>query len=329
MKKTLLGSIALLAIAASNAHAADLAVSAPARWTWSGFYVGGHVGSAMGLNTIANPLGPSIYGDRIHSPGYLGGGQVGVNWQAADSIWVVGLEADASLANLDGTNTCYAVSGVFNSLNCRAHTSAFGTVTGRTGFAFGPNGRALAYVKGGLAWGRGNIDTIVNHNLIGVSGSASADVRAWGWTDRRWRRIRHDLALVGAGRIRLHQSGSIERDGSSTVGHHRSSQCPTRDRHDHGTARHQRLAVDPHLQARRELPVRRGRHAVPRRPAARGGRSGSKVALRSTRRLGPRSGHRAGRSKPARAIGTAPAGSRRTSRPICAARITRPTSSRG
>ena len=75
----------------------------------------GHIGSAMGLNTIANPLGPSIYGDHVHSPGYLGGVQVGVNWQATNSIWVVGLEADASLANLDGTNTCYAVSGVFNS----------------------------------------------------------------------------------------------------------------------------------------------------------------------------------------------------------------------
>ena len=85
MKKTLLGSVALLALATSAARAADLVVPAPARWTWSGFYVGGHIGSAMGFNTIANPLGPSIYGDRVHSPGYFGGGQIGVNWQAADS----------------------------------------------------------------------------------------------------------------------------------------------------------------------------------------------------------------------------------------------------
>ncbi|MGE0039263.1 MAG: outer membrane protein [Xanthobacteraceae bacterium] len=183
MKTLLLGSVAVFAMTVvAPADAADLAlIKAQERWTWSGIYVGGHIGSAMGLNTIANPLGPSLFGDDVHSPGYLGGAQIGANWQSPGSAWVFGLEADASLANLDGTNTCYAVSGVFTSLNCRAHTSAFGTMTGRTGLAFGPDGRSLAYIKGGLAWARSSIDTIVNHNLMGVSGSSSAGVRSWGW----------------------------------------------------------------------------------------------------------------------------------------------------
>ncbi len=143
MKKLLLGSAALLALsAASTAGAADLmpykASPTPVLWNWSGLYIGGHVGSAVGLNNVADPLGPSIFGDNIHSPGYFGGGQIGYNWQAAASSWVFGIEADASLANLDGTNTCYAFSGSFTSLNCRAHTSAFGTMTARAGLAFGP-----------------------------------------------------------------------------------------------------------------------------------------------------------------------------------------------
>jgi hypothetical protein len=61
------------------------------------------------------------------------------------------LETDASLANLDGTNKCFAFSGTFVSLDCRAHTDAFGTVTGRVGWAFGPFGRSLLHGKGGLA----------------------------------------------------------------------------------------------------------------------------------------------------------------------------------
>ena len=183
MKAFLLGSVTLLALTAVEpAAAADLAAPAPARWNWSGFYAGGHIGSALGLNTIDNPLGPSLFGDNVRSPGPFGGGQIGVNWQAVNSAFVFGLEADASLANLDGTNTCYAYSGTFTSLNCRAHTNAFGTVTGRMGLAFGPQERTLAYLRGGLAWGRGNIDTIVNNNLRGVSGSGSAGIRTWGWT---------------------------------------------------------------------------------------------------------------------------------------------------
>src|SRR6266851_2336183 len=152
MKSWLCGGVGLLAltVGATSAMAADLPVKAlvkapPSAWSWAGLYIGVHVGSAMGLNNVNDPLGASIFGDQIHSPGFFGGGQIGFNWQAPNSNWVFGVETDASLANLDGTNTCFAFSGTFTSLNCRAHTDAFGTLTGRVGWAFGPFGRALAY----------------------------------------------------------------------------------------------------------------------------------------------------------------------------------------
>jgi opacity protein-like surface antigen len=172
---------------AGGAIAADLAVkAAPAQaWSWAGFYFGVHIGSAMGLNTVNDPFGPSIFGDQIHSPGYFGGGQIGFNWQAPGSNWVWGIEADASLANLDGTNTCFAVSGTLVSLNCRAHTDAFGTATGRLGWAFGPFGRALVYGKGGLAWAHSNVDMIVNNDfgLGAVAGNTSStSFTSVGWT---------------------------------------------------------------------------------------------------------------------------------------------------
>jgi opacity protein-like surface antigen len=156
----------------------------PVLWSWSGLYLGGHIGSAMGLDNINDPLGPSIFGDLVHSPGYLVGGQIGYNWQAPGSYWVFGVEADATWANLDGTNTCYAFSGTFTSFNCRANTNSFGTLTGRVGWAFGPSGRSLAYVKGGAAWANSNVDMIINNDVFGDVGgnTANTGITSWGWT---------------------------------------------------------------------------------------------------------------------------------------------------
>src|SRR5262249_55261911 len=193
--KWLLSGVSVLAFGyASSGLAADIPVEAlvkaPPLWSWAGLYIGVHAGSAMGLNTVNDPLGPSIFGDQIHSPGAFGGGQIGFNWRAPSSSWVFGVEADASLANLDGTNTCFAFSGTFTSLNCRAHTDAFGTATGRIGLAFGPFGRSLAYAKGGLAWGHSNVDMIINNSLFVVDGTSSTGFTAVGWTIPRRQQYR-------------------------------------------------------------------------------------------------------------------------------------------
>src|SRR5215468_4528870 len=192
--KWLLSGVSVLVFGyASSGLAADIPVEAlikaPALWSWAGLYIGVHAGSAMGLNTVNDPLGPSIFGDQIHSPGAFGGGQIGFNWQAPSSSWVFGVEADASLANLDGTNTCFAFSGTFTSLNCRAHTDAFGTATGRVGWAFGPFGRSLVYAKGGFAWAHSNVDMVVNNAFgllpgpVFVGGNASStSFTSVGWT---------------------------------------------------------------------------------------------------------------------------------------------------
>ena len=172
----------------SIAHAAGLPMKAPPvgspGWNWNGIYLGYNVGSAMALTQLSDPLGASIFGDNIHSPGFLGGGQIGYNWQAVGSNVVWGVQADESFANLDGTNSCFAFSGTFTSLNCRAHTSSLGTLTGRVGLAFGDSGRSLVYMKGGFGWAQGSLDTVVNNELLGgVSGTrASSSFTATGGT---------------------------------------------------------------------------------------------------------------------------------------------------
>ena len=68
----------------------------PPAWLWTGFYGGVHVGAVAGIANFTDPFGSSIFGDNVTTPGFLAGGQIGYNWEAPNSPWVFGLEADLS-----------------------------------------------------------------------------------------------------------------------------------------------------------------------------------------------------------------------------------------
>jgi len=149
-------------------------------WSWTGLYVGGHIGGGLGSTQFSDPAGPSIYGGNVRTPAALGGAQVGYNFQAPNSRWVFGVEADASALGSDGTATCLASSGFFISANCRAIQKASGSLTGRIGFAAGPQGRTLIYAKAGAAWLQEQID--ITTNAVYPPGSTGFDGSRWGWT---------------------------------------------------------------------------------------------------------------------------------------------------
>src|SRR6185436_12806005 len=114
-------SMVALAAALQPAAAADLPVAyrAPQNYvifTWTGFYFGAHGGGAWGRKDATTaPLDIS---------GGLAGGQIGANYQAGS--WVLGVEADASWADLTGNNACpTGIVGV--SANCSAKVDALGT----------------------------------------------------------------------------------------------------------------------------------------------------------------------------------------------------------
>src|SRR5215470_7526307 len=176
-------SLVALSVMTTSGSAADLPrVKAPvlkapaALWSWSGLYVGGHIGAALSITDIADPLGTPIYGDKVRSPGFIGGGQIGFNQQLGSVVF--GVEADVSGVSSDGTNTCFAVSGDSFSSNCRVRPDLYTTLTGRIGYAVD---RSLLYVKGGAAWTRGTVDMFVNDNPHGVFTSSSSFVTP-GWT---------------------------------------------------------------------------------------------------------------------------------------------------
>lgn len=148
-------------------------------WTWSGFYIGGHIGGGFGATRIDSPFGPSMYGDSIRMPSAFAGVQAGYNWQTS-SQFVFGVEADVSAMDADGTNTCLAPSGMLTSFNCRARHEAFGSFTGRIGIAGGADGRSLVYVKGGAAWLASHVSVALNA-YPEIPAATLRDVR-WGWT---------------------------------------------------------------------------------------------------------------------------------------------------
>lgn len=145
---------------------------------WRGFYLGYHLGGALNLVDVADPFGPSIFGDTVRTPGPLVGGQAGYNWQRGAAL--IGFEADVSWADLDGTNTCFAYSGYYLSANCRAQVDALGTFAGRFGWILPSDGRTLVFGKAGLAWAHRQIDAKPNGHL-GLAGTGDDDVM-WGWT---------------------------------------------------------------------------------------------------------------------------------------------------
>ncbi|WGD50864.1 outer membrane beta-barrel protein [Bradyrhizobium sp. CB1650] len=155
-------------VAGGAVNSADLKPAAkipPALWSWTGGYIGGHIGGGYGRTLFSDPYGPSLYGDVVDTPVFLAGGQIGYNWQR--ERWVFGVELDASRAVSDGINTCLAVSSSVVSANCNASPSVFVTGTGRLGYAFGPQGHTLAYLKGGVAWQHNRGDVANNNEFSG------------------------------------------------------------------------------------------------------------------------------------------------------------------
>jgi outer membrane immunogenic protein len=112
----------------------------------------------------------------IDNGGFIGGGQIGYNYQFYNNF-VVGLEADIQgIAGSSSTATAGAGAGVpgfpANALSGTVSTSKsldyLGTVRGRIGYLVTPT--LLVYGTGGLAYGGANSSTSVFQGLSGPVG---------------------------------------------------------------------------------------------------------------------------------------------------------------
>jgi outer membrane immunogenic protein len=167
MRNIFLAGTALAILGVAPAFAADLAsrpytkapVFAPAS-SWTGFYLGGHVGAGWNTNGWSNQSFPQF--EEFNLPfgsgtanGMLGGFQGGFNYQIAPKL-VIGIEGEYSFADIKGdTNSTFdtAYSASVKQRNIAAVTGKIGTVY---------HDDILIYAKGGWAWSQFNYDAAVN-----------------------------------------------------------------------------------------------------------------------------------------------------------------------
>lgn len=175
-------------VSAVPAIGADLPRKAPvmapvaAIYNWSGFYVGGHVGGAWGEenSTIVSAPGILTPGTLVtfEPSGFLGGAQVGANWQFG--TWVLGAEFDWSWTNANDT---VLVPTLLPGVSGRAAKDInwFATATARLGYTMN---NVLIYAKGGAAWVEVDyaVAGVTTAGGVVVFGPALIDDRRVGWT---------------------------------------------------------------------------------------------------------------------------------------------------
>ena len=162
-------------------------------YNWTALYVGGNVGGGWGSTssngTDVGPLGTASSSGSANSSGWLGGGQVGGNFEFAER-WVVGIVADGDWAKISGSSSGCSTLATGATTGCAtnsAHLSDFGTARGRFGYA---SGNMLFYGTGGWAWGNSSgthTTTCVSSGCPGAStaftgGTASFSNSLNGWT---------------------------------------------------------------------------------------------------------------------------------------------------
>jgi outer membrane immunogenic protein len=158
--KTLALAAGVSVVALSTGFAADLGarpvykapVAAAPMYTWTGFYVGAHVGGAFGSNDFSGSFGSP----GNDSNGFIGGGQVGADYQFAPN-WLIGVEGQFSGASID-ESTISAGNEFKNKIGWLS------SVTGRLGYVannvliYGKAGGAFADYKTTIG-GIGDSDT--------------------------------------------------------------------------------------------------------------------------------------------------------------------------
>ena len=185
-KQAIALSCGLVAVVlAGAAQGADLQPRMPVKappmepaYSWTGIYVGAHLGSAWGReeSTIASasviaPVGLITSGDL---DGFLGGGQIGANYQFGR--WVTGLQFDISGTDYRGNTSVPILMG----LTAIGHnnTDWFSTLTARLGYTWN---NYLFYAKGGGAWTRVKYTSDIFNGGGLVATGSRGDTRA-GWT---------------------------------------------------------------------------------------------------------------------------------------------------
>jgi len=155
----------------ANTYAAPSAAPVVA-YTWTGCHVGGHLGGVLSEDKTGNGVGFS-------SAGFVGGGQIGCDYQFAPG-WVAGIEGRAAWSSLKNTHavTLRSSTGIIIPSQFTLSNDFLASATARIGHSFAD--RWLVFERGGIAWTHEKIDDA----FTTVSGSAvdpGATMTRTGW----------------------------------------------------------------------------------------------------------------------------------------------------
>jgi outer membrane immunogenic protein len=207
MKRWMMGAAAaaLTVATAVAAQAADLPtkkaapapVFVPPPFTWTGFYIGVNAGGVWGtgsrtatLYDYGFPLLSSSFPGSVgsNSSGFIGGGQVGYNWQSGAAVFGIESDIDWTSGSKNSARSL-PIGGLYGlpatdyaNLNASAKMTWLGTTRARIGFVATPDNRLMFYGTGGVAYGGGSgylnyYDTAGDFYLHGAPSSSRV-----GWT---------------------------------------------------------------------------------------------------------------------------------------------------
>jgi outer membrane immunogenic protein len=203
MKKLLLTGVAFAALiavgpalaadVAAPAHRAPVVVPVVAAYNWTGFYVGGNFGYSTTREPSSAHLLDPTGAEQIQtflslSPsGWVGGGQIGYNWQVLPHI-VLGVEGDWDWTNqrdwacgVAGTGCTNANPAPFGASYLSQKYDWISTLRARVGWA---QDSWLFYVTGGVAWAKVDTDLALNCPL-GCANLAGPTIGAGSFSDSR------------------------------------------------------------------------------------------------------------------------------------------------
>ncbi|HWK95983.1 MAG TPA: outer membrane protein [Pseudolabrys sp.] len=161
-------SASIMPVAAADVSPVNKVFSPTRAFTWSGVYAGVNAGYAFGdadsflaVGGATNPLSSKY-------DGFIGGVQLGYNWQTGPAVF--GVEVEMNYADVSGTALIPTTT-----VTTTNKLEWFGAARGRIGYAFD---RVMPYVAGGFAFGKNKLEVNDLANNVRISDTATHV----GWT---------------------------------------------------------------------------------------------------------------------------------------------------
>jgi len=166
-----------------TAAAADLPARAYTKappvelFSWTGCFIGGHVGGAFSEDRTTGLFGTS---GNFSGSGFVGGGQIGCDYQFAPN-WVVGAEGRAAWSGLKSSHATTAVNlltGATVPAQFTVRNDFLASATARIGYSAD---HVLVYARGGAAWTNEKINEAFAPAGLGPVNPGTTTNRT-GWT---------------------------------------------------------------------------------------------------------------------------------------------------